>query len=224
MTAGAKRRGSAERVVQILREEIIRGNLRPSVRLSEESLGSSLGVARNTLREAFRILSKERLVVHVLNRGVFVRELTVDDIADLYRLRRAIELEAMSELAERSPEDPVDLSGLQAILARADVANLERDWPTVGTADLEFHAGLVGLAGSGRLSDVMVGLLAELRLAFRMAANVDELHSRYLMRNKMLLKMLEDRDLRGATTALRTYLADSQTDILRAYRQPSAGN
>jgi DNA-binding GntR family transcriptional regulator len=220
MTPGKKRSGTADRVAQVLREEIAKGKLTPGMRLSEEALGASLGVARNTLREAFRILSQERLVEHVLNRGVFVRELTVEDIADVYRLRRAIEIEAISP-AEGELEE-LDLGPLRAALERADAATLAKDWAGVGTADLEFHTSLVALAGSERLTQVMSRLLAELRLAFRMAANVDELHASYVLRNKMLLALLEEGDLRGAVAALRTYLADSESDILKAYAQDRA--
>jgi DNA-binding GntR family transcriptional regulator len=214
----ASKRGTADRVAQVLREEIANGLIPPGKQLSEESLGASLGVARNTLREAFRILSQERLVVHVLNRGVFVRELTVDDIADLYLIRRAVEVEALAVPDGKTPDD-ADLEPLRTALAAADTAAIREDWAGVGTADVEFHLGLVALAKSERLSEMMERLLAELRLAFHMASNVEELHGRYILRNKMLLKLIEEGDLRGAAAALRTYLADSQADILAAYSE-----
>lgn len=99
----SKKSGAADRVAAVLREQIVKGLFPPGLRLSEEALGSDLGVARNTLREAFRMLSQERLVVHRLNRGVFVRELTVAEIEDLYRLRSAIEIAALSQGASSSP-------------------------------------------------------------------------------------------------------------------------
>ena len=178
----SKKSGAADRVATVLREQIVKGLFPPGLRLSEEALGSDLGVARNTLREAFRMLSQERLVVHRLNRGVFVRELTVAEIEDLYRLRSAIEIAALSQGDLGEPE----LGPLRAALAEADEAALREDWKAVGTAGLVFHSRLVQLAGSERLSAVMDGLMAELRLAFHMAANVNELHARYALRNKML--------------------------------------
>ncbi len=209
----SKKSGAADRVAAVLREQIVKGLFPPGLRLSEEALGSDLGVARNTLREAFRMLSQERLVVHRLNRGVFVRELTVAEIEDLYRLRSAIEIAALSQGDLGEPE----LGPLRAALAEADEAALREDWKAVGTAGLVFHSRLVQLAGSERLSAVMDGLMAELRLAFHMAANVNELHARYALRNKMLFAMLEEGDITGAAVALRDYLTDSEADILGAY-------
>ena len=85
------RSSTAERVADILRDRIIEGLFKPGQRLSEESICEALGVSRNTLREAFRLLSHERLLDHRLNRGVFVRVLSVEDVADLYQVRRVIE-------------------------------------------------------------------------------------------------------------------------------------
>ena len=69
------RSSTAERVADVLRRRITDGDLPPRTHLSEEQLIEVLRVSRNTLREAFRLLSHEGLLVHELHRGVFVREL-----------------------------------------------------------------------------------------------------------------------------------------------------
>src|SRR5581483_9844364 len=81
------RSSTAERVADVLRELITRGDLPAGTALREQQLVSSLDVSRNTLREAFRLLSRERLVVYHLHRGVSVRELDEHDVEDLYRTR-----------------------------------------------------------------------------------------------------------------------------------------
>ena len=76
---GLARSSTAERVADIMRERITDGSLAPGSRLPEDAVGSALGVSRNTLREAFRLLVHERLAMAEFNRGVFVRRLTRDD-------------------------------------------------------------------------------------------------------------------------------------------------
>jgi DNA-binding GntR family transcriptional regulator len=95
------RASTAGRVADVLRTRITEGSLAPGTRLSEEDIGTALGVSRNTLREAFRLLGHERLLVHQFNRGVFVRKLTVEDVRDLYQLRRILECGAVRRAAER---------------------------------------------------------------------------------------------------------------------------
>src|SRR4051812_45596802 len=102
------RSGTAERVAAALRERITQGLFRPGVRLSEERIGGALGVSRNTLREAFRLLTHERLLVHRLNRGTFVRVLDSADIADIYHVRRLVECTALRGLgAPPHPLQPI---------------------------------------------------------------------------------------------------------------------
>jgi DNA-binding GntR family transcriptional regulator len=69
------RTSTAERIVEVLRGRITEGYFTPGTRLSEDALAEALGVSRNTLREAFRLLTHERLLEYRLNRGVFVRSL-----------------------------------------------------------------------------------------------------------------------------------------------------
>ena len=76
--------GAASRVADMLREQVLAGELQPGHRLAEEQVRADLGVARSTLREAFQLLIRERLLVHHLSRGVFVRELIRQDVSDLY--------------------------------------------------------------------------------------------------------------------------------------------
>lgn len=53
-----------------------------------------MDVSRNSLREAFRLLTKEGLLRHEHNRGVFVATPSVASIIDIYRVRRTIECQA----------------------------------------------------------------------------------------------------------------------------------
>src|SRR5436190_22819433 len=131
------RTSTAERVSDILRGRIAEGFFPPGTRLSEDSIGGALGVSRNTLREAFRLLTHERLLVHELNRGVFVRVLTVEDVEDIYRTRRLVECAVVRGLGE----PPYALDALTAAVDEGRTAAREADWTTEGTANSHCHRG-----------------------------------------------------------------------------------
>jgi DNA-binding GntR family transcriptional regulator len=213
------RSGTAERVTEILREQITGGLFEPGVRLSEESIGEALGVSRNTLREAFRLLSHERLVVHELHRGVFVRALTAADVSDLYLLRHVVEGAAVRSAASGEP----DLSTLIAIVEQAEAAATAKRWSEVATFDLQFHQELVGLAGSPRLNSLMQRLLAELRLAFHVMSHPGEFHEPYLLRNRSLVSLLQAGKSDEAAAELQAYLEDAEAQLLHAFGQRDAG-
>nr|WSZ94978.1 GntR family transcriptional regulator [Streptomyces sp. NBC_00857] len=207
------RTSTAERVADILRTRIAEGYFQPGERLSEDAIGRALGVSRNTLREAFRLLTHERLLVHELNRGVFVRVLAVEDVEDIYRTRRLIECAVVRGL----DGPPFKIEGLERAVSTGERAAKERIWKGVSTANIHFHRELVALAGSARTDELMRGVLAELRLAFHIVDDPRRLHEPYLVRNRQLLESLRSGDRDGTERMLAKYLDDSRRQLVEVY-------
>ena len=207
------RAGTAERVADILRDRLSEGRFPPGTRLSEESIGGALGVSRNTLREAFRLLTHERLLEHRLNRGVFVRRTTVEDLHDLYRLRVLVECATVRGLGR----PPYPLDDVAAAVEAGERAARDRAWQDLSTANIRFHQALVALGGSPRTDEVMRGVLAELRLVFHVMDDPRRFHEPYLTRNRQILEALRDGDAPGAELLLDAYLTDSQRQLTGAY-------
>jgi DNA-binding GntR family transcriptional regulator len=209
---------TAARVTDILRTHIAQGLFPPGTRLPEEVIGRALGVSRNTLREAFALLSHERLAVHHMNRGVFVPTLTREDVSDIYTLRRLIEGGA-ARLAGTA-----DLSARQAVCDAIDSAEAHAAagrWLDVGTEDLRFHQAIAGLAGSSRVDELMRRALAELRLIFHAMKPPEQFHRAYLERNRSIAESIMRGDGETAERDLLRYLADAEAQILSAHNAPS---
>lgn len=215
-----RRSSTAERLADVLRRRITEGDLPPGTRLSEELLVSAMGVSRNTLREAFRLLTHERLLVHRMHRGVFVPELGEDDLVDLYRLRRSIECDVLERLDPHASAERFD--DLRADVQAAEKAQVRGDWQEVGTANMRFHRHLVGLAGSRRMDELADRLLAEVRLLFSVIDAPRELHERYVSRNRRLLELLQAGDPKAAALELADYLCESEETLLAAFRARAA--
>jgi DNA-binding GntR family transcriptional regulator len=205
-------------VAAILREDIMEGQYPPGSRLSEDAITEDLGVSRNTLREAFRLLAHEKLLVHELNRGVFVRRPETADVLDLYRVRRFVECAAVREFKEMSVEDAERLT--QAV-ADADAAAKDGRWADVGTANLRFHQAIAGLLGSQRVDELMRQLSAELRLVFHVMENQRQLYERYLPRNRVILERLLALDTITVEELLSAYLSDAEKQLVAAYEEAS---
>ncbi|WP_267714608.1 GntR family transcriptional regulator [Streptomyces sp. CoH17] len=207
------RTSTAERVSDILRSRIAEGYFPPGTRLSEDSIGGALGVSRNTLRESFRLLTHERLLVHELNRGVFVRVLTVEDVEDIYRTRSLVECAVVRGLGE----PPYRLDGLAEAVEAGRRSAGEGDWKGVGTANIHFHRELVALAGSERTDELMRSVFAELRLAFHVVDDPRRLHEPYIAKNAELLKTLENGEREKAAHMLAVYLDNSLERVVEVY-------
>ncbi len=207
------RTSTVERLADILRARITEGYFAPGERLAEDSIGTALKVSRNTVREAFRLLTHERLLVHELNRGVFVTQLTVEDLVDLYRVRKLLECHAV-----RSLDGPPRTADLAAAVEQGERAVRSSDWRALGTANMLFHQGITALAGSQRMDELMRGVLAELRLHFHSVNDPRRLHEPYLERNREILTVIETGDGPAAERLLHKYLDDSEHQLVAVYR------
>lgn len=202
----------SQRVADLLRTRIGEGHFKPGEKLSEDEICTALGISRNTLREAFRLLTHERLLDHELNRGVFVRRPSAEDVADIYRVRLLVECAVVRSLG--SP--PYALDALAGAVTAGEQATAAQDWEALGTANFHFHRELVALAASPRIDECMRTVLAELRLAFHALPDPRALHSPYLERNRALLETLQQGDTAQAERLLHSYLAHSSDNLTQA--------
>ena len=104
-----RRRGSesaVERVYRLTREAILSGEYAPGLPLRVHEVAKRSGVSSIPVREALRRLEAERLVESSANKGARVAELSFPQLADAYRLRIVLEVEAVRlALRELTDED-----------------------------------------------------------------------------------------------------------------------
>jgi DNA-binding GntR family transcriptional regulator len=208
----------APRLAEEIRNKLIAGELKPGQRLSEAALSEGLDVSRNSLREAFRLLTKEGLLRHEPNRGVFVATPSMSSIIDIYRVRRMVECQAV---AKAYPNHPA-VARMRAAVTRARAARDARAWGAVGSENMVFHAAIVDLADSQRLSAFYAQIAAELRLSFGLLDDPELLHAPYVDLNAAILGELEAGRTAEAAIALETYLAQSERTVLAAFSRIDA--
>ncbi len=206
--------GTTSRVADALRAEITAGRLAPGEQLSEERVRVAHGVSRSTLREAFQLLIRERLLVHELGRGVFVRRLDRHDVADLYEVRRVLECGALRRITMLTPAGLRRLS--DAVTSGLRAAE-EREWEAVAAASIRFHEALVGLTGSERLEAMTSGMLAEFRLAYVQMKDTQAFHAGFLKRHVDIAEALRSGHIEEAADLLESYLRDSERAVMATF-------
>jgi DNA-binding GntR family transcriptional regulator len=83
--------GLGDEVAKQLFAAIVAGRVGLGERLSEAAIARELGISRGPIREAQRLLERRGLLVFKPRRGFFLREMTPEQIADLFGLRRVLE-------------------------------------------------------------------------------------------------------------------------------------
>ena len=146
----------------LIRRRIVEGGYRPGQRLVEQRVAEELAVSRTPVREAFRMLQTEGMVVVEPNRGARVRSLAPTDVADVYELRALLETRAAELAAERASGDEQDrIDAAEDVFASAvgaadldDQASLR----TVFVANGAFHRAVLDAAHSERLAGALAGV------------------------------------------------------------------
>ena len=154
-------------VVQVeLERMILSGELAPGEKLTEMALAARLGVSRGPLREAFRMLDEAGLVRTEKNRGVFVRDIPIDEAIEIFDLRAAMDELVGRRLAETIT--PAALREIRALVDSMEQAVKAKNAYNYHLLNLKFHDRLVELAGNGKLTAIYRKLIKELSLFRRL--------------------------------------------------------
>jgi DNA-binding GntR family transcriptional regulator len=129
---GVRMPNSPELVVEELRRAILRRELAPGEHVRQPAWAERLGVSRAVLREAFKILTGQRLLRHSPHSGYFVAKLSASEMTQLYRIRMFVEEEILRTIRWPSKEEIAVLGELsaryQAILMTGDITTAMDCW------------------------------------------------------------------------------------------------
>jgi DNA-binding GntR family transcriptional regulator len=203
---------TAERVAAAIRDAIMRGQIPPGTQLPEIALRQELGVSRNTVREALRMLTSDGLARHDSYRGVSVTRLTEADVHDIFQARKALELAGVD--ASRKGDE-----GLAGRLGTArdqfEQAVDEQNWGAAFAADAALHQTLVSPLGSERLDQFFSVVFNELRLGYFVVGGLEtESLPQDRREHRALVTAVVDGDRRAARKLITEHLARSQELLL----------
>jgi DNA-binding GntR family transcriptional regulator len=149
MTETINRQSLESQAADLLRRQIVRGELRAGERLLEIPLAGRFGLSRGTIRAALRRLIEEGLVCHVPYTGYQVIALSDHDLWELYTLRAALECLGTRLAALRI--DGQGIGQLRAAFAQLQAAAAAQDHESADRLDRELHQLIIRLSGHERL-------------------------------------------------------------------------
>ena len=198
-----QRTSTVDQVADQLRALILHGDLAPGTPLREISLAESIGVARNTVREGIRRLQAEGLVEHRIHKGAVVATLDVQDVREIFEIRRFVEFSALERCSQESiAELTAVASDMVALFPEGDAARLIE-------ADMHFHQVLVDSLGNARVSAFFANTLAELRIALCLLEAGDA--PIWVPLHVEICQLLAQGDRRGAIKLLGGHLEETET-------------
>jgi DNA-binding GntR family transcriptional regulator len=202
----------ADQVASILRQRVLSGEVRPGTSLQEIPLAQALGVSRNTMREAMRILSLEGLLKRSIHRGIAVAQLSLRDVQEIYHVRRVLEISAVHAAKTPAPEL---LQEIHTALEQYEEAVRERDWVSAVTHDLHFHSLLIRFLANKRLESFYQKTIAELRVGMVLVDRRHDHPDLLVPVHRRLYQLLTAGKLKACAQILARHLDDSESRLSR---------
>lgn len=206
-------------IYEHIRRNLLTGRYQPGQRIAELAIAKELGVSRAPVREAMRKLAGEELVELVPGMGAYIKTPTIDELAEFYDLREAIETHAVARAARRITRRQLRMldeanrqryavlrrfkdSGRQDLTEEDAVANF--------AADARFHRVILEAAGNSKMLTMVDDLKLMARVwAWRLDPAVFNLVAEYTdayICHRRIAGALRRRDARAARMWMRRHL------------------
>jgi DNA-binding GntR family transcriptional regulator len=214
-----ERRVFREEIREQLIEDILNGHLPPGARIVETRIAQQFGVSQGPVREALRDLELFGFVVSSPFRGTQVRQISTDDLLEIYPIRAALEGVAARAAAARIDEPT--LARLEQLIAAMRDAAARDDHRAEADADHAFHHEIVKASGNHMLEHVWQTMRLSITTCVTHSVTHRSLHE-IAERHVVVLDALRARDADRAEAAIRRHIEEPGEWIRAARKQERA--
>lgn len=191
---------------------ILRGELAAGVRLNENALATKLNVSRGPVREATRLLAEAGLVTMIHNRGVFVREIKLEEVLHVYDVRAGLAHVAGRLAALRAT--PAHVAELRTLWDRMEQAIVEQNPDVYYDLNRAFHARIVEMSKNPRLIDFHATTERELFLFLRRGVAGASRPRMSNQQHREILDAIAAGDEKAAAQAFETHIITGKQRML----------
>lgn len=183
-------RNLTEEAYQQIKGFILRSEIYPRQKIIIEDLSKQMGISRTPIREAMSRLVKEGYVNQILNRGFFVKEITVEEVEELYGAREALEPYLAEEAAGRAT--PAQIQQLDGLLKEYGEFVERRPIRGRRLLDLGFHTKVAEIAGNSYLQGVLGEVFERIVLKQRIAVGQLDRGRDAFLQHRSILAAIRD--------------------------------
>lgn len=195
---------------------ILKGELVSGDKLTEAAMADRLGVSRGPVREAFRMLEEAGLVRTEKNRGVFVRDVPIEEALEIFELRAVMDEYAGRKIAQTATS--AQTKALKQQVDAMDQAARSGDAQEYHRINLAFHDRLLELTGNGQFTATYRKLVNGLSM-FRRQNLTDESMAVYSREHRAIVKAIAARDSDAAGKAMFQHVMNSRDRTLANYQK-----
>ena len=222
MTARSTETTSWIKAYDWMKEEIESGRVKMGEQLPEMSLVKKIGVSRTPIREAMRVLEQEGYIKIISNKGAFVSEISIEDIKEIYEIRKLLEPFAALSAAIRIPATDVTLmdnewKALKRTFIRTGMVDLSK----VAALDIKLHMTIANSASNRRIGAIISLYHVQIKRFQRLSVqSLDDLQNS-IDQHLRIIECLKKRNPEELRVCLYNHVVNSESYIMKGYFLPN---
>jgi DNA-binding GntR family transcriptional regulator len=191
-------------------DRIIKNKFAPNTWLREDELAEEFKVSRTPVRDVLRLLEQDGLVEIIPKRGARVYAFTVDDLEDIFEIRRVLE-----SLALEYAVPALSIHGLMEIRGLIEETKDSSDFQKLAEVDTKLHQYFIDSSNRRRLIN-MLNQLTRLLQSFReLGFKNEEVRKSTYEEHLRLIDAIYIRDISEAKKILEDHIRASKIRILQ---------
>jgi DNA-binding GntR family transcriptional regulator len=198
--------------------QICTGKMGPNTPIVEQDISSLLNISRTPVREALKQLEMEGLVTHFVSRGTFIREITMQDINEIYQIRKLFELASLEQAVHQIPEEELD--EIEELLEGISDTSNDEDF---FRADRNLHSTLLRYAYNSRMIEFYDILDAQIERIRRISSATPQRLTVSKAEHLAILKAIRQRDPEAARQALAEHIDNVHKSACRVFESMRMG-
>ncbi|MFA0888420.1 MAG: GntR family transcriptional regulator [Synergistales bacterium] len=206
------------RAYKWIKDAIDGGVLKTGEPLSENRLSQEIEISRTPIREALRVLAQEGYVRIVPAKGAFVSEVSLEDLKEIYDIRKLLEPFAAVSAVHRVPEAEIralenEWHDIQGRVAKGESV----PWSDLAAIDQRFHFTLIRHSTNKRIQQILFSYHAQIErfqsLSAKSLANVEDTVRQHIE----LIACLKERNGKLLSERLYEHIVKSEENVLKDY-------
>ncbi|MHA1564981.1 MAG: GntR family transcriptional regulator [Alphaproteobacteria bacterium] len=207
----------ADEILALLRDRIVRGELTPGTRLSENEIALELGVSRTPVREAFIQLREQSLLRILPQRGSFVAPINLGQVEDSYFLRETVEFRTVGIAAENCTPEHADQ--LRSIIDRQRTLLEDGSDSAFVKADDAMHRYFVEMCGRPSIWKVVSAAKVQIDRLRCLNAQDQATRERIVSDHQRIVQAVIGNEVDAAVAAMQHHLRNIHRNIERLAKE-----
>lgn len=217
---GPTHRTKTDLALGVLREQIRSGQLQPGDRMQVAQLSVNLGMSPTPIREALRLLQADRLVHYEPHHGVVVAEFESDQLADVYKMRLALEPMATQFAIERMSQAQVAI--IDGIHDKLIAPNQVGRGGRLAKLNADWHWAIYSSADSASLNDFIRRLWDV--FPWRTSWALDRRSAESVLEHETVMAAVHAHDAAAGAEAMRLHIQAGRDERMTRHRAVSAAH